>query len=71
MEKFYKLLPGASTRCRDACQTSERYDYYNTQSRDFETSRDLAIRRLTAWRIEALESTSINSLRPSDAYMRQ
>ena len=22
-------------RCRDACQISERCDYYNTQSRDF------------------------------------
>ena len=30
------------------CQISERYDHYNTQSRGFETSRDLAVRRLTA-----------------------
>ena len=30
-----------------ACQISERCDYYNTQSRGFETSRDLAVRRLT------------------------
>ena len=29
-------------------QISERYDHYNTQSRGFETSRDLAVRRLTA-----------------------
>ena len=35
-------------RCRDACQILERYDHYNNQSRGFETSRDLAIRRLTA-----------------------
>ena len=35
-------------RCRDACQISERYDHYNIQSPDFETSRDLAVRRLTA-----------------------
>ena len=31
-----------------ACQVSERCDDYNTQSRGFETSRDLAVRRLTA-----------------------
>ena len=35
-------------RCQDAWQISERYGYYNTQSRGFETSRDLAVRRLTA-----------------------
>ena len=35
-------------RCRDACQIAERYDHYNIQSRGFETSRDLSIRRLTA-----------------------
>ena len=32
-------------RCRDTCQISERYDHYNTQSRGFEPSRDLAVRR--------------------------
>ena len=31
-----------------ACQFSERYDHCNIQSRGFETSRDLAVRRLTA-----------------------
>ena len=35
-------------RCRDACQISVWNDHYNTQSRGFETSRDLAVRRLTA-----------------------
>ena len=35
-------------RCRDACQISVRNDHYNTQSRGFETSRDLAVRRLIA-----------------------
>ena len=35
-------------RCRDACQISEGYDRYKIQSRSFETSRDLAVRRLTA-----------------------
>ena len=35
-------------RCRDACQISEDYDHYKIQSRSFETSRDLAVRRLTA-----------------------
>ena len=34
--------------CRGACQISERYDHCNIQSRGFETSRDLAVRRLTA-----------------------
>ena len=35
-------------RCRDACQISVRNDHYNTQSRGFETSLDLAVRRLPA-----------------------
>ena len=35
-------------RCRDACQMSAQYDHCNIQSRGFETSRDLAVRRLTA-----------------------
>ena len=34
-------------RCRDACQISEQYNHYNIQSHGFETSRDLAVRRLT------------------------
>ena len=34
--------------CRGACQISERCNYYNIQSRGFETSRNLAERRLTA-----------------------
>ena len=34
--------------CRGACQISERYDHCNIQSRGFETSRDLTVRRLTA-----------------------
>ena len=33
--------------CRGACQISERYDLCIIQSRGFETSRDLAVRRLT------------------------
>ena len=32
---------------RDAWQISEWYDHYNIQSRGFETSRDLAVSRLT------------------------
>ena len=35
-------------RCRDACQISERYNHYNTQSRSFDTLRDLPVKRLTA-----------------------
>ena len=31
--------------CRDACQISERYDHHNIQSRGFDTSRVLAVRR--------------------------
>ena len=34
--------------CRGACQISERYDHCNIRSCGFETSRDLAVRRLTA-----------------------
>ena len=34
--------------CRDACPISEWYNHYNTQSRGFETSWDLTVRRLTA-----------------------
>ena len=35
-------------RCRDACQISERYNQYDTQSRGFETSRYFVARCLTA-----------------------
>ena len=45
--KFNRHL-GSSAAKPNACQTSERYDHYNIQSRGFETSRDLALRRLTA-----------------------
>ena len=38
--------------CRDACQMSGGCDDYNIQSRGFEASRDLAVRRLTAKWIE-------------------
>ena len=33
-------------RCRDACQIADGYDHFNIQSLGFETSRDLAVRRL-------------------------
>ena len=39
-------------RCRYACQITEWYDNYNTQSYGFET---LAVRRLTAYWIEILK----------------
>ena len=39
--------------CRGACQISERLEKSKPESRDFETSRDLAVRRLTAQWIEA------------------
>ena len=38
--------------CRDARQISVRYDHHNVQSRGFETSRDLVVRRLTPQCIE-------------------
>ena len=47
----------------DACQISVRNDHYNTQSRGFETSRDLAVRRLTAMWIEAQYRDSHNKNR--------
>ena len=34
--------------CQDACQISEWYNHYNTQSPNFEASQDLAVRCLTA-----------------------
>ena len=34
-------------RCRDTSAMLERYDHYNFQSRSFQHSRDLAVRRLT------------------------
>ena len=34
--------------CRDACEISERYNHYNNQSRSFETSWEMAVKRLTA-----------------------
>ena len=43
------------SRAADACQIWEWQDHYNTQSCGFETSRDLAVRRLTVWWIEALD----------------
>ena len=52
-------------RCRDACQISEWYDNSNIQSRFFETSRDLAVRRLTAKWIEAHNDMGLSIIRPS------
>ena len=46
--------------CRAACQISERCDNYSIQSRGFETSLDLAVRRFTAKWIEALYSAKKN-----------
>ena len=34
--------------CRGTCQISERLEKFKPESRGFETSRDLAVRRLTA-----------------------
>ena len=47
---------------RNACENSEQYDHYNIQSRGVETSRDVAMRGLTALGVEALQMfTSIKS----------
>ena len=51
-------------RYRDACQIPERYDHYNIQSRGFETPRDLAVRRLTAYWIYAPEVVPACALFP-------
>ena len=40
-------------RCQCTCQIAERFNHYNTQPCDFETSRDLAVRRPSAWWPEA------------------
>ena len=40
--------------CRDSCQNSKRHDHCNIQFSEFETSRDLVVRRLPAKWIEAL-----------------
>ena len=44
--------------CRSACQISKRCDNLNYQSRGFETSRDLTIRRLIGYWNGALEDMS-------------
>ena len=61
-------------RRRDDCNISKWYDNFNTQSRGFETSGDLTVRRLTAWWIEALDARWPRSLVPywcHKATMRQ
>ena len=48
--KFARHLDNSAVemqRCRDACKMLGQYDQYNIQSRIFETSRDLVVRRLT------------------------
>ena len=45
LQTFPIALKFDRQRCWDACQFLERYDHYNAQSRDFETSRDLTLRR--------------------------
>ena len=49
-------------RCRDACRISERCGQYSIQSRGFDTSRDLAVRRpLDQW-IDALPLAKIKHI---------
>ena len=59
--------------CRDAFQISERYDHYNTKSRGFETSRDLAVSHLVLLQLwnddfrlgtTGLQYSLVNTLRP-------
>ena len=44
-QSLWNLQEPRQQRCRDACQISERYEHYTIQSRGFETSRDLTVRR--------------------------
>ena len=46
--KLFQSLWNLAGTSAAACQISERYDHWNIQSLGFETSRDLAVRRLTA-----------------------
>ena len=48
--RFMIEIPIPIRRCRgrDAYQISKRYDHHDIQSRGFETSRDLAVRRPSA-----------------------
>ena len=46
--KFDRHLGSSAAEMPVKFQISERYDHYNIQSRGFETSRDWAVRRLTA-----------------------
>ena len=48
--------------CRGACQISERCDKSHYQSRGFETSRDLAIRRLSGYWNGALVSAMVTCM---------
>ena len=47
-QSLWNLTAPRQQCCRDACQISKRYDNCNIKSRGFETSRDLAVRHLTA-----------------------
>ena len=51
--KLFQSFWNSAGTSAAACQISERYDHCSIQSRGFETSRDLAVRRLTARWIEA------------------
>ena len=52
-QSLWNLTGTLAAALRDACQISERYAHNNIQSRGFQISRDLAVRRLTASWIEA------------------
>ena len=52
-QSVWNLTATTEQRCRDACQISERCDHSNMQSRGFETSRNLAVRRSSTLWIEA------------------
>ena len=49
-------------RCQGTCQISEQLEKFKPESRGFETSQDLAVRRLTALWIEALVMLARNHI---------
>ena len=54
-------------RCRDYCQISDRYDYYNAQSRGFQISRDPTVRRPSAKWIKVRDGDSRSRWRNYEA----
>ena len=58
-------------RCRNICRISERCDHYNIHSSGFESWGDFAVKRLTAWWIEAQLINFIQLHRNTQWYHKQ